>query len=53
MIRWADKLLLRLRALFRHESVEQELDAELRFHFEQQIGDSTRFLRFRGGGIKT
>ena len=36
-MRWLDKLLLRLRSLFRRGSVEQELDAELRFHFEQQI----------------
>jgi hypothetical protein len=32
-MRWADKLLLRLRSLFRHGSVEHELDAELRFDF--------------------
>ncbi|HXW56912.1 MAG TPA: ABC transporter permease [Candidatus Cybelea sp.] len=29
-------LWIRLRALFRHKSVERELDDELRFHFEQQ-----------------
>jgi predicted permease len=29
-------LIYRLRALFRHSAVEQELDAELRFHLEQQ-----------------
>jgi len=39
-MRWADKLLLRLRSLFRRSSVEQELDAELRFHFEQQIEEN-------------
>jgi putative ABC transport system permease protein len=30
-------LLIRLRALFRREAVENELDDELRFHFEQQV----------------
>src|SRR6266478_8742648 len=30
-------LLLRLRSLFRRESVETELDEELLFHFEQQV----------------
>lgn len=30
-------LFLRLRALFRRESVENELDDELHFHFEQQV----------------
>jgi predicted permease len=40
MMRWADKLLLRLRSLFRHGSVEHELDTELRFHFEQQIQEN-------------
>jgi macrolide transport system ATP-binding/permease protein len=39
-MRRADKLLLRLRSLFRRGSVEQELDAELRFHFEQQIEEN-------------
>ena len=39
-MRWADKLRLRLRSLFRHGSVEQELDAELRFHLEQQIQEN-------------
>ncbi len=32
-----DDLLFRLRALFRRETVETEADAELRFHFEQQV----------------
>jgi predicted permease len=31
------ELLMRLRALFRRKSVEQDLDEELRFHFEQQV----------------
>jgi predicted permease len=39
-MRWVDKLLLRFRSLFRYGSVEQELDAELRFHFEQQIEEN-------------
>jgi predicted permease len=30
-------LLFRLRALFRRDAVESEADAELRFHFEQQV----------------
>jgi hypothetical protein len=30
-------LLFRLRALFRRNTVEVELDEELRFHFEQQL----------------
>jgi len=30
-------LLIRLRALFRRDTVEGELDDELRFHFEQQV----------------
>lgn len=30
-------LLIRLRALFRRDAVENELDAELRFHFDRQV----------------
>ena len=30
-------LRIRLRALFRRNAVEGELDDELRFHFEQQV----------------
>ncbi|HEX4228983.1 MAG TPA: ABC transporter permease [Bryobacteraceae bacterium] len=30
-------LLFRLRTLFRRKAVEEELDAELRFHFERQV----------------
>ena len=30
-------LLFRLRSLFRRETVESEVDAELRFHFERQV----------------
>jgi putative ABC transport system permease protein len=37
---WADKLLLRLRTLFRRSRVEQELDHELRLHLEQQIEEN-------------
>ncbi len=37
---WTDKLLLRLRTLFNHGRVEQELDAELRFHFDQQVEEN-------------
>ena len=33
---WTD-LLIRLRALFRRDAVEGELDDELRFHFDQQV----------------
>jgi predicted permease len=39
-MRWRDKLLLRLRSLFRGERVERELDDELRFHLEQQIAEN-------------
>jgi hypothetical protein len=30
-------LLFRLRSLFRRDTVESEADAELRFHFDQQV----------------
>ncbi len=33
---WSD-FLIRLRALFRRNAVEGELDVELRFHFDQQV----------------
>jgi predicted permease len=39
-MRWADKLLLRVRSLFERPRVEQELDDELRFHLEQQIEEN-------------
>src|SRR5947208_17161581 len=39
-MRWANKLLLRLRSLFRRPAVDHELDAELRFHLEQQIAEN-------------
>jgi hypothetical protein len=35
-------LLFRLRALFRRGAVEEELDAELRFHFECEVEKLTR-----------
>ena len=40
MMRWADKLLLRLRSLLRRERIDHELDDELRFHLEQQIEEN-------------
>ncbi len=36
-MRWINRLTLRLRSLFKRTHVECELDAELRFHLEQQI----------------
>ena len=36
-MRWTHIAMLRLRSLFRRRRVEHELDAELRFHLEQQI----------------
>ncbi len=30
-------LWFRLRSLFRHNTVEEEMNNELRFHFEQQV----------------
>jgi hypothetical protein len=35
-------LVFRLRSLFRRNTVEAELDDELRFHFEQQVGKYIR-----------
>src|SRR5207245_1181357 len=40
MMRWVDKLLLRLRSLLRRPRVERELDTELRFHLEQQVEEN-------------
>src|SRR5579859_5030883 len=40
-MRWADKLRLRWRSLFHQPLVERELDAEIRFHLEQQIAENT------------
>ena len=39
-MRWTDKLRLRWRSLIRRPRVDQELDAELRFHLEQQIEEN-------------
>jgi putative ABC transport system permease protein len=39
-MRWVDELLLRLRSLLWRPRVDQELDAELRFHLEQQIEEN-------------
>jgi putative ABC transport system permease protein len=53
-------LFFRLRSLFRHDTVEQEMNDELRFHFEQQVDklmqsgmskdEATRQARFKFGG---
>ena len=58
---WSD-VRIRLRALFRRRAVEDELDAELRFHFEKQVeqflasGDSPPEARRRAallfGGLQ-
>src|SRR2546426_241303 len=55
-------LLYRLRALFRRDAVEGELDEELRFHFEQQVQklmqtgvarvEAVRRVRLTFGGIE-
>jgi len=39
-MRTARVLLLRLRSLFRQAKVDRELEAELKFHFEQQVGEN-------------
>src|SRR5688572_24797892 len=39
-MRWPDKLRLRLRSLLRRTRVDAELDREMRFHLEQQIGEN-------------
>jgi macrolide transport system ATP-binding/permease protein len=39
-MRWANTLKWRLRSVFGRQRVEHELDAELRFHFEQQIDEN-------------
>jgi predicted permease len=39
-VRVSDKVRLRLRSLFRRGSVERELDAEIRFHLDQQIEEN-------------
>jgi hypothetical protein len=37
---WVDKLLLRLRSLFRRPAVEKELRDEIQFHLEQQVAEN-------------
>ncbi|HUP24531.1 MAG TPA: ABC transporter permease, partial [Thermoanaerobaculia bacterium] len=39
-MRWLNGLRFRLRSLFRRERFEDEMDAELRFHLEEQVRDS-------------
>src|SRR5450759_1778776 len=39
-MRTARVLLLRLRSLFRQAKVDRELEAELKFHFEQPVGEN-------------
>ena len=39
-MRFSDKGRLRLRSLFRRGSVERELDAEFRFHIDEQIEEN-------------
>jgi predicted permease len=39
-VRFLDKVRLRLRSLFRRSSVERELDAEFRFHLDEQIEEN-------------
>jgi hypothetical protein len=39
-MRGADRLIMRLRSLFRRARVEHELDAELRFHLDRQIEEN-------------
>ncbi len=53
-------LLFRVRSLFRRDAVESEADAELRFHFDQQVEkhiksgrtreEATRRARLEFGG---
>src|SRR6266478_4575317 len=55
-------LLYRLRALFRRNAVEHELDHELRFHFDQQVekyvvsgldrAEAVRQARLKVGGLQ-
>src|SRR5947209_971189 len=46
-MRWLHTLTLRFRSLFRRARVEDELDAELRFHLEEQIDEH----RIAGMGV--
>ncbi len=55
-------LLFRLRSVYRRETVESEMDDELRFHFERQVekyvktgmrlGDARRQVRLDFGGLE-
>src|SRR5262245_43746116 len=38
-MRWTTHVMIRLRSLLRRDRVERELDAELRFHLDQQIAE--------------
>ncbi len=39
-MRWTDKLRMRVRSVFGRRQVENELDAELRFHLAQEIDEN-------------
>src|SRR5229473_8262279 len=39
-MRWAHTLKLRLRSVFGRSRIDHELDAELRFHLDQQIEEN-------------
>ncbi|HEV3057944.1 MAG TPA: ABC transporter permease [Vicinamibacterales bacterium] len=39
-MRWARRLIVRLRSVFRRDRAERELDAELKFHFDQQVAEN-------------
>ena len=39
-MRWTKLFSLCLRSLFRRNRVEQELDEELRYHFDRQVEDN-------------
>src|SRR5258708_7460661 len=39
-MRWTRLFRLRLRSLFRRNRVEQELDEELRYHFDRQVEEN-------------
>lgn len=41
-MRWAHKLRMRLRSLFERARVENDLNRELRFHFDQQVEENLR-----------
>src|SRR6476469_4184417 len=39
-MRWADKFKMRLRSVFGRRQIENGLDAELRFHLDQQVEEN-------------